>query len=215
MVKNNKKASRMKQNKDKETETVERRLHVWSLFHVDGSSSTSSSWLQMITTGVILLILLFVFLDILNITLFGKSMGSILYTLLSKNPLMFFLGKVLLFPFLFYFLFIVANTIITNILMPFRPKNKAKSLEITNAGKYIGILERLLMLLFLLNAQYSGLAFILGIKGFARYKEIGENPQFAEYFTIGTFLSVCITLLTVVCLKYMLSVYNLQFIPFI
>ena len=56
-------------------------------------------------------------------------------------------------------------------------------------GRLIGLLERLLFFFFVLQGQYSTLGFVLAAKGIARFKEL-ENRDFAEYFLIGTMLSI-------------------------
>jgi hypothetical protein len=61
--------------------------------------------------------------------------------------------------------------------------------ELSNAGMYIGWLERFLVMtaLFLHSPATAGL--ILAAKSIARYPEF-EREQFAEYFLIGTLLSI-------------------------
>lgn len=63
-----------------------------------------------------------------------------------------------------------------------------------NAGKYIGILERFLIFLFLSLNHISLIGFILTIKAIYRYGDIqGDNAlkmKLSEYFLIGTLLSV-------------------------
>ncbi len=61
--------------------------------------------------------------------------------------------------------------------------------EMSNAGMYIGWLERFLVMtaLFLHSPATAGL--ILAAKSIARYPEF-KREQFAEYFLIGTLLSI-------------------------
>ncbi|HEY4950241.1 MAG TPA: DUF3307 domain-containing protein [Candidatus Acidoferrales bacterium] len=61
--------------------------------------------------------------------------------------------------------------------------------ELSNAGMYIGWLERFLVMtaLFLHSPATEGL--ILAAKSIARYPEF-KREQFAEYFLIGTLLSI-------------------------
>jgi len=58
-------------------------------------------------------------------------------------------------------------------------------------GRIIGILERVIIFLLVLNAQYSALGFVLAAKTLARSKNF-EQRDFAEYFLVGTLLSVAI-----------------------
>lgn len=63
-----------------------------------------------------------------------------------------------------------------------------------NAGKYIGVLERFLIFLFLTLNQMSLIGFLLTSKAIYRYGDIqGDNTlkmKLSEYFLIGTLLSV-------------------------
>ncbi|RKL69283.1 hypothetical protein CR203_04450 [Salipaludibacillus neizhouensis] len=58
-----------------------------------------------------------------------------------------------------------------------------------SAGKYIGILERLLIGLFIATGAYQGLIVIAALKTLTRFKQF-EDKNFAEYYLIGTFLSI-------------------------
>lgn len=62
-----------------------------------------------------------------------------------------------------------------------------------NRGRIIGILERVLLYSFVLQAQYGAIGFILAAKAFTRFKALDDRP-FAEYVLIGTLLSACLAL---------------------
>ncbi len=53
------------------------------------------------------------------------------------------------------------------------------------AGALIGVLERALILTFVLLHQYTAIGLVLTAKSIARYKEL-EDRNFAEYYLIGT-----------------------------
>jgi uncharacterized membrane protein len=72
-----------------------------------------------------------------------------------------------------------------------------------NRGRVIGILERVLLYGFILQAQYGAIGFILAAKAFTRFKAL-ENRSFAEYVLIGTLLSACLALATGVLLHGLL-----------
>ena len=65
----------------------------------------------------------------------------------------------------------------------------------TNAGRYIGMLERTLMLTLVLVNALPSIAFVLAAKSLARFRELGEM-KFAEYYLIGTLSSSCIAVIT-------------------
>jgi len=65
-----------------------------------------------------------------------------------------------------------------------------------SAGKYIGWLERSLVLTFIVAGYPDGVGLLLAAKALARYPEIKTDTKghFAEYFLIGTLTSVSLAL---------------------
>ena len=83
-----------------------------------------------------------------------------------------------------------ASITIRVVLDYFEPKNKqTEDLGIPSAGALIGIFERLIILMMLYVGQYTAIGFVLTAKSVARYNKISEEPQFAEYYLLGTLLS--------------------------
>jgi hypothetical protein len=62
--------------------------------------------------------------------------------------------------------------------------------QLGNAGMYIGWLERFLVLTALLLHSPATVGLIIAAKSIARYPQF-HREQFAEYFLIGTLLSIC------------------------
>lgn len=69
-----------------------------------------------------------------------------------------------------------------------------KDEEEYNRGKYIGILERTFIYFLIVFQQYTAIGFVLGLKSFARYKDL-DKRGFAEYFIIGSMLSILTAIL--------------------
>jgi len=65
--------------------------------------------------------------------------------------------------------------------------------ELPNAGKLIGITERVLTLTLIILGQYSAIGFIMAAKSILRFKE--AETQKAEYVLIGTMLSFGIAIM--------------------
>ena len=61
----------------------------------------------------------------------------------------------------------------------------------SSRGKYIGILERILIAIFVVQNLSQGLAFLIAMKTLTRFKQF-EDKDFAEYYLIGTLLSLII-----------------------
>lgn len=78
-----------------------------------------------------------------------------------------------------------------------------KSEDLRNAGLYIGWLERFLVLTAIVVQSPTMVGLILTGKSIARFPELKE-PRFAEYFLIGTFLSVSFAVMGGLLLAYLL-----------
>lgn len=66
--------------------------------------------------------------------------------------------------------------------------------ERMSAGGVIGILERILALICIVQQAYACIGLILTAKSIARYDKISKNPRFAEYYLIGTLSSLLYTI---------------------
>lgn len=69
--------------------------------------------------------------------------------------------------------------------------------SLQNAGKWIGILERILVLTFVLAAQFQAIGFLIAAKSILRISVKTENSAriLSEYVLIGTFISFTIAIL--------------------
>lgn len=99
------------------------------------------------------------------------------------------------------------NILIANILSWYKPSdenvsNKEKDVSLKgksaesdsagadrNAGRMIGTLERIIMVIFIAIGQYSAVGLVLTAKSIARYDRISKDQVFAEYYLLGTLLS--------------------------
>jgi hypothetical protein len=63
--------------------------------------------------------------------------------------------------------------------------------SLESAGKYIGILERLLTFLFITTGHYEAVGFLIAAKSIFRFGDLkeGNDLKFTEYILIGTLLS--------------------------
>jgi len=70
--------------------------------------------------------------------------------------------------------------------------------SLTNAGKYIGIIERLLVLLFIILGRWEVIGLLITAKSVFRFNDLKENNnrKLTEYILIGTLLSFGIAILT-------------------
>ncbi len=70
--------------------------------------------------------------------------------------------------------------------------------SLPNAGKYIGILERLFVLLFFIMGRWEAIGLLIGAKSVFRFNDLKEsnNRKLTEYILIGTLLSFGLAILT-------------------
>ena len=121
----------------------------------------------------------------------------------SLQALQFWIGKIqslqekILVVVLIYVLVIFAGGyFIREIIQPLwteEPGHKTHHEEVINAGLYIGWLERFLVLTALFLQSPATVGFILAAKSIARFPEL-KSERFAEYFLIGTLLSVTVAI---------------------
>jgi len=70
--------------------------------------------------------------------------------------------------------------------------------SLPNAGKYIGIIERLFVLLFIILGRWEAIGLLITAKSVFRFNDLKEsnNRKLTEYILIGTLLSFGIAILT-------------------
>ncbi len=73
-----------------------------------------------------------------------------------------------------------------------------------SAGRVIGMLERILILFFVLFNQFGAIGFIIAAKGFTRFKEL-DKREFAEYVLIGTLLSSLFAIAAALLIKQLIK----------
>jgi len=76
---------------------------------------------------------------------------------------------------------------------------------IDRAGRYLGMVERSLVLTAVLVGRIEFVGYIFAAKSIARYPEMKEESHFAEYYLIGTLTSISIAFFGGLLLKYLLG----------
>ena len=74
------------------------------------------------------------------------------------------------------------------------------SIQMVNAGNFIGILERFIIAILILVGQYSVIGLVLTAKSIARFKQL-ENKDFAERYLMGTLLSTLLAVVATLIVK--------------
>ncbi len=72
--------------------------------------------------------------------------------------------------------------------------------EEQRAGRWIGVFERMLVVVLTLCGQFSAIAFVLAAKSIARFKQL-DDQAFAESYLIGTLASMTFAILSSLCFQ--------------
>lgn len=102
------------------------------------------------------------------------------------------------------FLTMPASIIIKILLSSWTPASADHSTlqteSLSNAGKYIGILERLLVFTFVMVNHWEGVGFMVAAKSIFRFSDLAQAKQrkLTEYVLIGTLLSFGMAVLTAI-----------------
>lgn len=89
-----------------------------------------------------------------------------------------------------------ANIIISKLIKQYKPEDEQEQEKDKKAGRFIGTLERIIILIFISINQYSAIGLVLTAKSIARYEKIIKKKNFAEYYLLGTLLSALIAIVT-------------------
>ncbi len=82
-------------------------------------------------------------------------------------------------------------------------RDKIENAEsLANAGKWIGIVERIIILLFVLQGQYSAIGLLVAAKGIIRFNEKDRQEIKTEYLVVGTLMSIGLAIITGLAIKW-------------
>lgn len=85
-----------------------------------------------------------------------------------------------------------ASIIIKNVISIWTPhESNAKEADLQNAGKYIGILERLFVFFFIATGNFASIGFLMAAKSIFRFGDLtqAKDRKLTEYVLIGTLMS--------------------------
>ncbi|HET7115245.1 MAG TPA: DUF3307 domain-containing protein [Hanamia sp.] len=81
-------------------------------------------------------------------------------------------------------------------------RDKIENAEsLANAGKWIGIVERIIILIFVMQSQYSAISLLVAAKGIIRFNEKDRLEIKTEYLVIGTLLSIGLAIVIGMAIK--------------
>ncbi len=83
-------------------------------------------------------------------------------------------------------------------------KNKKNKHDIS---AWIGILERILILIFILAGQFTAIGFLIAAKSIFRFNDTREDGnKKAEYFLLGTLISFTLAIVIGLLIKYLITI---------
>lgn len=127
-----------------------------------------------------------------------------IYKMLEKNTdFTRILAYALLFVFLLDPVAVFIKKLFAAIFQKSQNSTEYQETAINNAGSIIGRLERTIIAILLLCNQFGVIGLVLTAKSIARYKQL-ENQNFAEKYLVGTLISLLISLISTILIKYFL-----------
>ena len=95
----------------------------------------------------------------------------------------------------FVFVTAPAGILIGQLTKQWREKLEGSE-SLANAGKWIGMVERIIILIFVLQNQYSAIGLLVAAKGLIRFNEKDRSEIKTEYLVIGTLMSIGLAIIT-------------------
>ena len=102
----------------------------------------------------------------------------------------------------------VSSVIIKIIITQWNPESKKENDDsLAKAGRYIGILERLFVFIFVITNHWEAIGFLLAAKSVFRFGDLtsSKDRKLTEYILIGTLLSFGFAILLGVLYLYVLN----------
>ena len=100
-----------------------------------------------------------------------------------------------------------ASLFIKNLISIWIPEDKNTKEDLQNAGKYIGILERLFVFGFIFGGYFTAIGFLLAAKSIFRFGDLTQvrDRKMTEYVLIGTFISFGLAILIGLAARYLIT----------
>jgi hypothetical protein len=128
------------------------------------------------------------------------------FTLSTEN---IFTDKILLLLIFILLVTSVSAIIIKIVITQWNPETKKENDDsLAKAGRYIGILERLFVFVFVITNHWEAIGFLLAAKSVFRFGDLtsSKDRKLTEYILIGTLLSFGIAIFLGVLYLYLLTI---------
>jgi len=134
--------------------------------------------------------------------------ASLLYTNFSFSLDSFLTKKILLLLIALLLTTYVSAIIIKMIITQWNPESKKENDDsLAKAGRYIGVLERLFVFIFIVTNHWEAIGFLLAAKSIFRFGDLtsSKDRKLTEYILIGTLLSFGVAILIGIIYLYILN----------
>ncbi len=84
-------------------------------------------------------------------------------------------------------------------------KKEIRNEGLIDAGKWVGQIERILILTFVIVNKFEAIGFLIAAKSIFRFSDINKERKEAEYILIGTLLSFALSIVWGILLTYLLK----------
>jgi hypothetical protein len=136
-------------------------------------------------------------------------LASALYADFTLSIENIFTDKILLLLIFILLVTYVSAIIIKIVITQWNPETKKENDDsLAKAGRYIGILERLFVFVFVITNHWEAIGFLLAAKSVFRFGDLtsSKDRKLTEYILIGTLLSFGIAIFLGVLYLYLLTI---------
>lgn len=134
---------------------------------------------------------------------------TFIYTDFNFSVAELFTSKTLLFLIAIVMITNVSAIIIKVFIAQWNPESKKENDDsLAKAGRYIGILERLFVFIFVITNHWEAIGFLLAAKSVFRFGDLtsSKDRKLTEYILIGTLLSFGLAIIIGILYSYLLHI---------
>ena len=117
--------------------------------------------------------------------------------------------------YLFAYLVVIfgGSYFVGHFLNPYKsPERNSDSTGLQGVGKKIGKVERAIILTLALLGEFGAISFVFVAKSMARFEQL-KKRQFAEYYLLGTLLSILFALFIALVLQGLIAILANTYFP--
>jgi hypothetical protein len=114
-----------------------------------------------------------------------------IYEVYTINFSALYTPQLLLFSIAILLVTVVSSIVMRVLVSKWELDGNSSKKSLSDAGKYIGILERLFIFVFVITYNWQGVGFLLAAKSIFRFGDLSKSDdrKLTEYVLIGTLLS--------------------------